>query len=83
MAKSGTGLLTETGRGEENGGQVSADEQSDITESTVGIIHDILHSLSATPPSSDLVSAYYLPFLSTSKDNHLEQLTTLCWAKWA
>ncbi|KAF3852076.1 hypothetical protein F7725_005431 [Dissostichus mawsoni] len=37
-----------------NRGQASADEESDITESTAGIIHDILHSFSAIPPSSDL-----------------------------
>lgn len=42
-----------------------------------------LHSSSASPPSSDCVSAYYLPFLSTSANNLRAQSATLCWTKWA
>jgi len=50
----------------------TADEESDIAENTVGIIHDILHSFLATPPSSDLLSGYYPHLLSTPKEKHLK-----------
>lgn len=44
-----------------------AAEECDITEQALLMTPPF--SFSATPPSLDLVSAYYLPFLSISKDN--------------